>query len=362
MSSHRVPAFFRRALLPLCLAVLLAFGASPAPAGGDDFEFGRALADMGRKTGDRAYFEYARRIFNGVINDANRSDADKDECRYGIAEMKFHEALGAAQRPTVPYKDVSNLFNEAITVMEEFVKKNPEHKRAPEAQLKVGTTRLAFVQWARDNLLPEPEVMVERGTNLEEVQGDAEGMVRGAIGYFDALRKGHDTMDATEMQQVAQYYWVLCQYYLALVYEPQSKEQRHAFEDAVKHLDDFISLNDGQLLAVYAQDIFGLAFWELAKIAEAEEDKLTNFRKAVEWFETCIETPNEGPEWEQVITNGYYHLGQVCLEAGRIGGENFHRIGAGFLMHMEERNPTAWRTDNGIRALVEWAKIEHKRD
>lgn len=362
MSSQRVPAFFRRVPFLLCLAVLLAFGATPALAGGDDFEFGRALASMGKKTGDRAFFDYARRVFTSVIEDPNRSDADKDECRYGIAEMRLNEALGAAQNPAVPYKDVSDLFTEAITTMESFVSKNPTHKRAAEAKLKVGTTRLAFVQWARDQLLPEPEVMAERGTNGKDVQAEAESMVRGAIGYFDALRKGYDSMDPSEMSQMAQYYWVLCQYYLALVYEPQSKEAKHAFEDAIRHLDDFISLNDGQLLAVYAQDIFGLTFWELAKIAETEEEKVNYYRKAVEWFETCIETPNEGPEWEQVITNGYYHLGQVCLEAGRIGGENFHRRGSDFLMHMETRNPTAWRTDSGIRAMVEWAKIEHARD
>ncbi len=331
-----------------------------ATLAGDDFEFGRALAKMGQR--DSGYFDYARRVFNRVINDPNSSEEEKDLCRYGLAEMKRAEAMGATARDEVPYADVVKLFTDAIGVMESFVKKNPKHPRAAEAQLQVGTTRLGFVQWARESLLPDPAYMAERGTKPDEVKQEATGMVRGAIRYFDGLRKGHDSMDATQMQQLAQYYWVLCQYYLALVYDPGSPEAKDAFQEAAKQLDDFISLNDGQLLAIYAQDIFGLTHWEMAKIAESEEDQVKHYRRAIEWFETCIESPNEGPEWERVITNGYYHLGQACLEAGRLGGENFHRLGATYLKTMEERHPTAWRQDNGIRALLEWAKIEMARD
>jgi predicted nuclease with TOPRIM domain len=358
----RRPLFF--SLLSLFLVVLVALP-SAARAGGDDFEYGLALAELGRKFGDKAYFKYARRVFDNVIKSPNASEADKDLCKYGLAKMKRDEAMGATQNEKLKYAEIVKLFNDAVDDMASFVDRNPKHEKAPEAKLAVGTTRLAFVEWAREDLLPDPEAMADLGTNMKDVQTDATSMVRDAIRYFDGLRKGHDQINASEMSQLAQYYWVLCQYYLALVYEKGSTEAKEAFQDARTHLDDFISLNDGQLLAIYAQDIFGLTYWELAKIAALdgkEDEQIGYYRRAIEWFETCIESPNDGPEWERVITNGYYHLGKVCLEAGRLGTENFHRVGAAFLQTMEERYPTAWRQDNGIRALIEWSKIEAQRD
>ena len=349
-------------LLALGLAVALVFcSVERACAGGDDFEYGRSLADVGMKTGDQAYFDYARRVFESVINDPNRSDAEKDLCRYGLAEMTVNEAVGATGNSAVPYKDVLKLFEDAVSNMESFVKKNPDHKRAAEASLKVGTTRLGFVQWARDSLLSDPEYLTERGATMAQVQKDAESMVRGAIEYFDGLRKGHDTADATEKAQLAQYYWVLCQYYLALVEPPGTPAAKEAFDRAAKALDSFITMNDGTLLAIYAQDIFGLTRWEQAKQAESPEEREKLYGRAVEWFETCIETEVETPDEERVVANGYFHIGQVCFEAGTQGTRNFHREGANFLKEMEGRHATIWRQDNGIRALFEWARIENAR-
>jgi len=365
LRARPLPSSFRglRAALGL-LALALALTCGPlerACAGGDDFEYGRALADIGMKTGDKAYFEYARRVFQGVIDDANRSDAEKDLCRYGLAGMTVDEAVGATGNSAVKYADVVKLFEDAVANMEQFVKKNPDHKRRPEAALKVGTTRLGFVQWARDSLLSDPDYLIERGGTMAQVQKDAESMVRGAIEYFDGLRKGHDKADATEMSQLAQYYWVLCQYYLALVEQPGTQAAKEAFDRAAKALDSFITLNDGTLLAIYAQDIFGLTRWEQAKQAESQEEREKYYGRAVEWFETCIETEVQSPDEERVVANGYYHIGQVCFEAGTVGTRNFHREGANFLKEMEGRQPTIWRQDNGIRALFEWARIENAR-
>ncbi len=370
MTSLRDRPFL--SLFALALVFALAFGPlTQARAGGDDFEYGRALAALGTKTGDKAYFEYARRVFNGVISDANTSDAEKDLCRYGLAEMKRNEAMGATRSPTIPYADVVKLFKEAITTMEEFVRKNPDHKRASEASLAVGTTRLGFVQWARDQLLGNVEFAELKQADLNKVQADAADMVRGAISYFNKLRKGHDAMVEPktpeakaryQMAQIAQYYWVLCQYYLALVETPGSAASKDAFENAAKQLDDFISLNDGTLLAIYAQDIFGLTRWEQAKQADSEEDKEKFYGRAVEWFETCIETDVQTPDEERVVANGYYHLAQACREAGRVGSRNFHREGSNFLKDMETRYNTIWRQDNGVRAMLEWALLEGQRD
>ena len=349
------------ALIPAALLIAFAFVPSPSVAGGDDFEFGQSLAALGTKSGDQAYFELARQVYHGVIADPDRSEADKDLCRYGLAEMTRDEAMGATGNDAVPYKDVVKSFKEAVETMEAFVKKNPEHARAAEARLAVGTTRLGFVQWARD-LLGDPDRAKERGTTLTEIKQDAESMVRGAIEYFDTLRKGSDRRDATQVQQISQYYWVLCQYYLALVYEPSTVAATDGLENAAKKLDEFITMNDGQLLAIYAQDIFGLTRWEQARQTSDEEKRAAFYRQAVEWFETCIETEVTDADSQKVVANGYFHLGQVCNEAGRVGQFNFHRMGVDYMEHIEERHPTLWRQDNGIRAMLEWAKLENKRD
>ena len=353
-----------RPLLPhlalLLAAFALVFGLpGQTLAKGDDFDYGTALADLGAKTGDKAYFDYARRVFNSVIDDANSSDEEKDLCRYGLAKITRDEAIGSTGNMDVPYKDVLETFQQAAATMEKFVEKNPDHKKAAEARLQVGTTRLAFVQWARDNLLADAKYAQKRNADPSKVQKDAEEMVRGAIKYFDGLRKGYEEMDASETQQVSQYYWVLCQYYLALVYETGSDEAARALEAAAGHLDDFISLNDGQLLAVYAQDIFGLTRWEQAKAASDEKERENYYRRAVDWFGTCVDSEVYGPAWEGVIANGYLHIGQCCREAGRVGKTNFTKIGVNYLSQMESRFPTVSKKQmNCIRAMIEWAYLE----
>ena len=367
-----------RPLFPLLLAVLVALAlatgfSGSARAGGDDFEYGTELAAMGAKTGDEAYFEYARRVFNAVLESANASEEEKDLCRYGLAKITRDKAIGATGNMDIPYKEVLATFNDAIDTMEAFVNKNPEHEKAAEAQLQVGTTRLAFVQWARDNLLADAKYATQRNADPSQVQADAEKMVRGAIKYFDKLRQGHEAFlpeDASQEQrddlaakQVAQYYWVLCQYYLALVYETGSEEAGRALEAAAGHLDDFISLNDGQLLATYAQDIFGLTRWEQAKAATDEKEKEQFYRRAVDWFGTCVEVDIYGPQWEAVVANGYLHIGQCCRDAGRVGKTNFTKIGVNYLSDMERRFPTVSKKQvNCIRAMIEWAYLEFSQD
>ncbi len=363
MTSSRA-RFFAALLSFVFLMTLLGgpgFLAGEADAGQDDFEYGRALAALGTKTGDKAYFTYARRVFDKVIADENRSEAMKDLCRYGIAEMTKSAAIGASGNPEKKYTEVRELFRSAVETMEAFVKKNPDHEKADEARLGVGTTRLAFVQWARD-LLETPEKREERGASMTEVQTDAESFVRGAIGYFEKIRKGFNSNQPSQISQIAQYYWVLCQYYLALVYEPGTDQAEKALVHAALQLDDFITLNDGQLLAIYAQDIMGLTRWEQARQATGTDEKASFYGKAVEWFGTCIDTPVEDLDSQRVVANGYFHLGQVCNEAGRVGTLNFHRIGVSRLKDMLVQHKTIWRQDNGIRALLELARLELNRD
>ena len=83
--------------------------------------------------------------------------------------------------------------------------------------------------------------------------------------------------------------------------------------------------HDGQLLAVYAQDIYGLVWWETGQVRGDPEKKEDYYNKAFEWFETCIYTEDDGPDYLRVITSGYYHIAQAGLDAGRMPKRNFAR-------------------------------------
>ena len=157
---------------------------------------------------------------------------------------------------------------------------------------------------------------------------------------------------------LASYYFAISPYYQALVEPPCSPTALQALEKAAGDLDEYIGDHDGQLLGIYAQDIQGLVWWERAKCAEDPEKKEAAFNKAFERFETCIYTDDDGPEYLRVITRGYYHAAQTGMDAGRMQNRNFARDALTHLEQMLTRNPTAWRTEDGLRALVEWSKLE----
>ena len=154
-------------LLIALMAVTLTPTAPMAEAGSDDFEFGQALAKKGQETGDKVWFDYARTVFNGVLKDRNRSQADRNEALYGLAMLKRGEALAAAANSSVPYAEVKTLFNDAIDGIEKFVNENKDHPSVVEAKLNAGETRLNFVQWARD-LLEDIDRLADRDADQQQ--------------------------------------------------------------------------------------------------------------------------------------------------------------------------------------------------
>lgn len=348
----------------LAAAVLL-FSSGPVHAdddvvGNQTFQFGRRLAAEGKR-GIKSYFAYARRVYEGLLKDDARSDQVKDLARFGLADLNSEAAIGAMQRE-VPYKEVVRLLREACDALEEFANKYPNHPNANDAKLKVGTTRLGFVQWARDSLLWDPAMMDSRGTDEEEVARDAKTFVGIAINHFDKLRVGHDSRDPTDLAQRAQYSWVLSQFYRALVLPPCSSDAMEAFDEAEKHLDEFALLNDGTLVGVYALDILGLNWEEKAKCASDEDEKLKAYQMALQNYQSCMSTDNLGPEYLRLITNGYYHFARACLAAGRIKGRDFLKIGVQRVGAMLQQQPQAWRTSNGVRALIELGLLHGARE
>ncbi|MDJ0975562.1 MAG: hypothetical protein QNJ98_13960 [Planctomycetota bacterium] len=360
--SSRQGATQRR--LGLTLIALLALMLVPAPtalAGSDDFEFGQALARKGQETGEKVWFDYARRVYDGVLADNNRSTGDRNEALYGLAMLKRSEALASAANSKVPYADVKALFMDAINGIEKFVKENADHPSIVEAKLNAGETRLNFVQWGRD-LLEDIDALAARNADQQQVQDDARSMIESALAYFDALDDGWQEMDATPISQIARFHWVTCKYFAALIHPDCSTQAKEALIDAGVQLEDFISFFDGQLVAIFAQDFYGLSNWELARCAESEDEKVSYYRQAVDWFDTCIQTENTNKDTLRIIARGYLHIAQCCLDAGRIGGENFLKRGRSYLSKMVANVPPILRAADGIKAMIEWGKIEFELD
>lgn len=351
-SSTSTRRILRGSILLFVLAVAL-LAAPAARAGGDDFEFGKTLAAT-------RYFEYARKVFNAILQDRNRSEEDRDEARYGLALLQKEEALTAAARAEVPYKDLLALFEGAARDIQTFVEKNPKNRNSAQARLDVGTVRLAFVQWARE-LLDDPEGLEEWGVTANQLSEDAQVAVDKAIAYFKGLRPSPTARKVEEYQELASYYYVISQYYRALVEAPCSPLAMTTLQNAGNDIEEYIMDHDGQLLAVYAQDIYGLVWWELAKCEENPEKKFEYYNKAFEWFETCIYTDDQGEDYLRVITSGFYHMAQAGLEAGRMPERNFAKYALSHLEEMLDRHPTCWHTENGLRAMVEHSKLECAR-
>ena len=113
------------------------------------------------------------------------------------------------------------LFDGAAKDIQTFVEKNPTNRNADQARLDVGTIRLAFVQWARE-VLEDPEELKEWGITANQLSEDAQSAVDKAIDYFKALRPKPSDMNPKTYEELASYYYVISQYYRALVEAPCS--------------------------------------------------------------------------------------------------------------------------------------------
>lgn len=352
-AAPRAIAYFLSLLGVACMLMTPA----PAHAGADDFEFGQALAKKGQETGKKVWFGYAKTVFDRILADKNRSQGDHNEALYGLALLKRGEALAAASNSSIPYAEVRALFKDAADGVEKFIRENAKHPSVTDAKLKAGETRLNFVQWARD-LLGDTDLLADRKTSESEVQGDAREMINGALAYFDALDDGWQEMDATPLSQIARFHWVTCKYFSALIHPPCSTDAKNALKQAGIDLEDFISFFDGQLVAIFAQDFYGLTNWELARCAGAEKEKEAYYRAAVDWFDTCIQTQLLDRDSLRIIARGYLHIAQCCLDAGRVGDSNFPKRARAYLSRMVAKVPPILTTVDGIRSMIAWGRIE----
>ena len=348
-------------LLPSMGPVAFADAAAEDIVGMERVQFGAVLGQEGKRKGDKLYFAYARRVYESLLADKARSEQVKDLARYGLAELNSEAAIGAMGRP-VPYKDVVTKIREACDALEAFANKYPDHPKANEAKLKVGTTRLGFVLWARNSLLGDEELMKKRDAQQVEVLRDAKTFVDIAINHFDKLRKGHDSRNPTELAELAQYSWVQAQHYRALVMDRCSNEAIDALDFAQEQLDEFTLLKDGTLVGVYALDILGMNWEEKAQCATEEDAQQQAYMQALQNYSSCMDTPNEGPSYLEVITRGYFHFARACNAAGRLKGTDFYKIGVDRVGPMLQAHPQAWRKANGVNALIQLGLLHANRE
>lgn len=327
-----------RGFFAVSLAALLAL-AQPAWAGSDDFEYGQKLAQ-------NRHFKLARRVYENMLADTKSSEEKKDLARFGLAMLGYEEARVAGGRLDTTFAQVLELYETAARQIEAFAAKNPNHPKAKEAKLQVGLVKLSVALWCRE-LAEDKEGMAARKTSEGEVWGAARESVAAAVAHFESLRT-----QPGDLGQLADYHWTMCQYYRAIVLDACSSPQIEALREAEKALDEYIMNHDGELLAVFAQDVLGQTISERAKCASNQEEKAQLVNKANSWFETCIDTEYDDEQTLTVITSGYLHYGQNCLAAGRIGTTNFLRVGADKLSQMLEKVPTAGKTYGGLRVLL----------
>ncbi len=345
------------------IAVLLVAAGSPASAGKDDFEFGQKLAQRG-------YFDLAKKVYEGILADAKRSDADKDKARYGMALLGKDEAYGAAGRAGVPYADVKTKFELAATAINEFVTKYPDDKKADEGRIEVGKVLLDFTSWASDlaeqlaglSAVEDPEIrkgLEARKTDVTTCLADAQSAVNRAIQLFDGLRT---SAKAQATKDLAEYFYATAQFARGKVYPKCSPEAMAAFKEAAQKLDDYATENEENLLGMYALDVLGLTQQERAQCESDPKERTSLYRKAMEWFVACAELPDDGPDHLAILSRGYWHLGKLGNEAGRQEGVDFAKEATKYLAKMTAQRPRTKKHEFGVRAMLEWAKLEAKKE
>jgi hypothetical protein len=261
-----------------------------------------------------------------------------------------------ARRPTVPYADAKAKYDEALKAIDEFVAQAGRDARAEEAKSQAGIVRLGIVDWIGDLQKDEKQV-ADRKTKVETLVADAKTYAEQAIGVFKALKEGGSS---PEVQAYASYNLAIAQFYRAYAEVPCSPPAMSLLDQAALGLEDYATMNEERLLGMYALDFLGKTDWERAKCKSDPKEREQAYNKAFQWFDACTNTPNDTIEHTTIIARGFYHLAQLCLEAGKQERTDFQRIGATALVRLKEVN-RALKVPEGILAMLEWAEIEERR-
>ncbi|MBL9086053.1 MAG: tetratricopeptide repeat protein, partial [Planctomycetia bacterium] len=344
----------------LALAALAVALPTPARAGWDDFEFGQRLIEKG-------YLEYAKRVFETILNDEKRPQQERDRARYGMALLGKADAVTAINNPTVPWSEATNKLDAAIDSIDGFVKKFPDDPQADRARFETAGMQQWFVEQSSE-LSADAERLTARGAKAGDV---LEAATRYADKAIETYRWLSTKAKSDTDKALANYYLAVMGYYKALTAPKCSSTQLDGLKQAQKILEDYAFDNDGKLTQVFAQDFQGQALWAVADCLSGKEQWQT-YQKAMSMFIACASTEDQGDDHRKVIALGYYHIGKlanavaktdqvtdnptvterevrdILKEARRHLGDLERRAGQSRLDRM----------DYGLRAMVEWGLVE----
>lgn len=359
---------FLRSLLPIGCALALSVSLpSPATAGWDDFEFGQKLIEKG-------YFDYAERVFQSILDDGSRTQADKDKARFGMALLGKAKLGRVLYDERVPYADVKAKYSDAIQQIRAFLDKYPSDPKADDAKSEMASLHLTFTQWGSDLAKNESEEEGPCGsgpssdkekkarpcdirkTTPNEVLADIQNSVRHAEEIFSALKQ---TAKSQGMKDIAAYSFVVCKYYRALTFPSCSQQAGEALKDAAIQLDDYATTNEQYTAGYYAMDYLGLTKQEQAECEGNDDAAKRLYDGAFQAFQACADTPDQGDDSRRVICRGFFHLGRLANSLKeRPWTRDVQRLARKSLQNMERSAPRAVKMEDGIKAMIEWGLLE----
>lgn len=344
------------------LALVALVWAVPAPvrAGWDDFEFGQRLIEKG-------YLEYAKRVFETILNDEKRPQQERDRARYGMALLGKADAVTAVNNPAVTWADATNKLDAAIDSIDAFVKKFPDDPQADKARFETAGMQQWFVEQSSD-LSADTERLAARGAKAADV-------LEAATRYADKAIQTYKWLAANAKLEndraLANYYLAVMGYYKALTAPKCSSTQLDGLKQAQKILEDYAFDNDGKLTQVFAQDFQGQALWAVGDCMSGKEQWQT-YQKAMSMFIACASTEDQGDDHRKVIALGYYHIGKLANGVAKTDQvtdnptvterevRDLLREARRHLGDLERRAAQSRldRMDFGLRAMVEWGLVE----
>ncbi|MEK7469720.1 MAG: tetratricopeptide repeat protein [Planctomycetota bacterium] len=296
---------FLRPLLSGALAASTLF-CSTAWAKGDDVDFARALVQWG-------YVDLANEYCKRIENDPKTSAEDKAGVQLILAEI-FAKTATQKEDSTAAAEDL----DKAIKVLEDFIRMNGTHSRAPEAKFTIGV----LLRQKGDMIVAQLR-KTQDATAKSALISSGDTAFKTAETYFEALQKEYKAMrdtwrqktdgrqptveEAKEEEDISYnlmdsiYNVPRTLYSHCLLYESGSKEKKELADKAVLAFMDFELDYQDRMKAFESSVFWALTYKELG-----------DFDKVYQRFDFTISLKDLIPpplpdDAREVILTGFYY-------------------------------------------------------